>query len=382
MEKLVLLDDEIFVSEVLVKSLEKTKVQTFAKGKLKERLKERDLDLISEEEAIEKLSLSNCQVYTNSEQFLPFVLQHSHNSDLKKSIRLFKDKALFRDFVSRIYPDFFFKKFNPNKQRKLNLPITKELILKPSIGFFALGVKKFYHQDFEKAINDSLISISKEGKSFSKDVLDDSCFIIEEVIEGEEFACDAYFDREGKPVIVGLYQHPFKDKHDSRQLLYITSKKILIEISKHANEFLLILKEKLKLKNFPIHFEFRIRDNILIPIEVNPLRFGGFGLADLTYHAFGINPYFAFLNSVQPEWNRILDESLDSTHAWVLGRMEGIKKPNVEKFKQAFQTITHFVDLDYRKLPVFCIAYTENEDINEVLKYLYFDFGEYNLSNY
>jgi ATP-grasp domain len=42
---------------------------------------------------------------------------------------------------------------------------------------------------------------------------------------------------------------------------------------------------------FPIHAELKLMKGELFPIEFNPMRFGGLGLGDLSYYAFGINPY-------------------------------------------------------------------------------------------
>ena len=51
-------------------------------------------------------------------------------------------------------------------------------------------------------------------------------------------------------------------------------------------------------KNFPVHIELR-RDNdgILLPIEVNPMRFGGWcTTADISFLAYGFNPYLYYVS--------------------------------------------------------------------------------------
>ena len=40
-------------------------------------------------------------------------------------------------------------------------------------------------------------------------MLNDSSFLVEEYVEGDEFACDGFWDANGKTVITGIYQHPF-----------------------------------------------------------------------------------------------------------------------------------------------------------------------------
>ncbi|EKE01106.1 MAG: hypothetical protein ACD_21C00212G0002 [uncultured bacterium] len=40
-------------------------------------------------------------------------------------------------------------------------------------------------------------------------------------------------------------------------------------------------------------------------IEVNSCRFGGMGLVDLTYHAFGFNPIKAYFDNFSSNWEEI-----------------------------------------------------------------------------
>lgn len=44
---------------------------------------------------------------------------------------------------------------------------------------------------------------------YPEEVMDAKYFIIEECIEGEEYAIDAYFDSNGNPVILGILKHIF-----------------------------------------------------------------------------------------------------------------------------------------------------------------------------
>ncbi|MFH1471163.1 MAG: ATP-grasp domain-containing protein, partial [Candidatus Micrarchaeota archaeon] len=130
--------------------------------------------------------------------------------------------------------------------------------------------------------------------------------------------------------------------------------------------------------NFPIHFEFIIdEERGLMPVEVNPMRFGGFGLADLTFHCFGINPYECYFLGKKPNWEEMLSSSDGDYHGFVLGRSEGLKLPNKEKFRKSFRKLDSFVEIKHRNSPVFCIAYAQSDDLNEIVKYVHFDFTEY-----
>ena len=48
-----------------------------------------------------------------------------------------------------------------------------------------------------------------------------------ESVRGDEFACDAYFNAKGEPVVLGIYAHPFLDGKDSRDIVYYTSQEIV-----------------------------------------------------------------------------------------------------------------------------------------------------------
>jgi hypothetical protein len=60
--------------------------------------------------------------------------------------------------------------------------------------------------------------------------------------------------------VIGFIQHPKQSLKSIKLILNILSK----------------IGKELHLKNFPAHAEVRIDENKIIPIEVNPLRFGGF----------------------------------------------------------------------------------------------------------
>ena len=66
------------------------------------------------------------------------------------------------------------------------------------------------------------------------------------------------------------------------------------------------------MKNIPVHVEVRLKpDQQIIPIEVNPLRFGGWcTTADLAGMSFGINPYEMFLKQEKPDWEKIFSGRL------------------------------------------------------------------------
>jgi hypothetical protein len=377
MERIVLLHDS-FVSEILLDFLRERQIPVFTEGTLRKKLLEKKIPVLSREEAERILSSGDCIAYSNAENFIPFISEHyAHES--ANAIKIFKNKALFRRILSDFFPDFYFKEIKVEETERFKPPSGKELILKPAVGFWSVGIRKFSNQNgYELAVLEAMKEIEAQKRIFDSSIINGATFLVEEVIDGREFACDAYFDETGKPVVLGIYCHHFRDRGDVRDLVYYTGKKVLEKTLGHVEGFLLALSEKIRLVNFPIHFEFIINNrNELVPVEVNPMRFGGFGLVDLTFHCFGINPYECYFCDKKPDWKNILADASGDYHGFVLGRNEGIRKPNLPKFRQTFQQLNRFVEMDYLKSPVFCVAYTQSNDLNEITKYVYFDFKEY-----
>jgi len=57
--------------------------------------------------------------------------------------------------------------------------------------------------------------------------MDASTFIIEDYLEGEEFAVDAYFNAEGKVVILNILHHKFSSSTDVSDRVYSNSQSII-----------------------------------------------------------------------------------------------------------------------------------------------------------
>ncbi|MFH1448784.1 MAG: ATP-grasp domain-containing protein [Candidatus Micrarchaeota archaeon] len=379
-KKVVLLNDS-FVSEILLTFLKEEQIPVFAEGSLRKKLLKRKIPVLSLEETQQKLSSADCVVYSNAENFISLVCEHCGNQNIVKAIRLFKNKAQFRRKVSELFPDFYFKEIRKEEAFGFEPPHGKELFLKPTIGFWSVGITRFSGQEgFNRGIRNAMTEIKEYGKIFDSSIIDSANFLIEEAIDGEEFACDAYFDENGTPVVLGIYCHPFRDKNDTRDLVYYTGKKVMEKTIGRVEKFLYALAQETNLVNFPIHFEFVIdKESKLVPIEINPIRFGGFGLVDLAFYSFDINPYEYYFYNKKPKWKDILSNANDGYHGFVLGRGEDIAVPDLEKFKQTFQELDAFIEMEHSTSPVFCIAYTKSNDLNEVVKYVHFDFKKYNL---
>ncbi|HIH16345.1 MAG TPA: ATP-grasp domain-containing protein [Candidatus Diapherotrites archaeon] len=370
-----------FLSRLLLETLAKYRVPVHASKELRALLPV-NLSFVDEARAKALLAAPDTVVYSNAEDSLPLVYA-SGRKPLVDAITVFKDKAALREKLRAWFPDFFFAELTRGELAGFHVPAGRTLFLKPSIGFCGRGNARVSGQaEWDDAVPRVLAEISAFQGSFNDAVLNADKFLVEDFIEGEEFACDAFFDTRGKPAVVGLSKHPFASPEDSRNVVYYTSHALLRRLLESVTAFLGKLGSLAPLASFPVHFEFRLTRKGLRPIEVNPLRFGGFGLADLSFHAFGVNEYRHFFEGQAPDWKHILSKPDDRTYAFVLGQRPKKGLPSHysvdhEKFKQTFREVLDYVVVDHTQYPFFSTVYTRHEDENEVLKYLHFDYGEY-----
>jgi len=117
-------------------------------------------------------------------------------------------------------------------------------------------------------------------------------FVVEEVIEGEELAIDAYSEADGTAVLVDVYAHLFVSADDVSDRVYFTNAETVARLGPPAMELLAEIGRRAGLVDFQIHAELRMDDaGRVAPIELNPMRFGGWCATDLAHFAYGVNPY-------------------------------------------------------------------------------------------
>ena len=122
-----------------------------------------------------------------------------------------------------------------------------------------------------------------------------------------------------------------------------------------------------------MHVEVRIDSNgNLKPIEINPLRFGGWcTTGDISYFAYGINSYEYFLYEKTPNWKEILKTRKDKKYNLiVLDNNSGIKENNIESFNyelllKDFEKPLNLRKVDFKKYSVFGFLFTETSTNNE-----------------
>jgi hypothetical protein len=299
-----------------------------------------------------------------------------------KAIRTLKDKVQFRKILKNQFPDFLFHQLS--FEELANLKLDKRAVLKPGKGCFGTGVHTVdQHTNFKKLQIQISEEISKNAQVLSENVLSQNEFILEEYIEGEEFAVDLFFNQNGAPCITNIYHHPIPLNQNYLHMIYYTSRSVFDKIFDHAMDFLVELNKVLNVRNFPMHAEFRHDGDRLIPIEINALRFGGMGLGNMAYHTMGVNAYERFLKGESPNWDALwkLPEHRDSNYTYFIaynGQNADLQhqKPNVSKLKKQFTTLMHESLFDYKKQLAFG-TFILNEPLENIYKLLEIEFDEY-----
>ena len=331
--------------------------------------------VISEDRAIEMARESdNPTIYTTSENSIGWIAKHLAFSNLPGKIALFKDKLKFRELTKTIFPNFYFKEVRVEDLKKIQFnEIPLPFIIKPTVGFFSSGVYKV--SNFEEWVNtiDSIIAeIDPIKDLYPAEVLDTSSFIIEQCINGEEFAVDAYYNSLGESVILNIMKHTFSSDNDVSDRVYTSSKEIIEGNLKEFTEFADRIGNLAGVKNFPVHIELR-RDNdgTLLPIEVNPMRFGGWcTTADLSFLAYGFNPYLYYYSQKKPNWSAVLNGKEGKLFSIiVLDNSTGIDVDKIrsfdyEKLLSKFAKPIELRKIDFQKYSVFGFLFTETREDN------------------
>jgi len=328
------------------------------------------------------------RLYSNSENAIGWIAAHLAHAELPRRIELFKDKVAFRDLVADLYPDYRYvglplsglRAFDPSSLRA-------PFVVKPAVGFFSLGVHVVGSPAAWPAV---VAEIEHEVQAlaaiYPDQVLGLERFVVEEVIEGEEFAIDAYFDADGTPVIVDIYAHLFVSADDVSDRVYLTSAETIARLSTPAMEFLAEIGGRAGLADFPVHAELRIDGaGRVAPIEVNPMRFGGWCATDLAHFAYGVNPYRCYLLGERPDWVRIAAETAGRTTALIVSDLPSsvdlaaIESVDYERFAARFSSVLELRPTEFNRYPVFAFTFVDvpSDDLSELHAVLGADLREY-----
>lgn len=306
------------------------------------------------------------RLYANSENAIGWIAEHLSGTDLPRQIALFKDKVVFRELLADLYPGYGFRGFDLPELREFDpASLRFPFVVKPAVGFFSMGVHVI---DSPAAWARAVDAIERDSAAFATlypgAVLDFGRFIAEEVIDGDEYAIDAYFDADGAPVIVNVYSHLFASAEDVSDRVYFTSTELIERWREPFTEFLAEVGRRANLHDFPVHAEVRVSaEGAIAPIEINPMRFGGWCATDLAHFAYGINPYTTYLNAETPDWDRICAERAGTVTALVIADvptstdLAAIESVDFDGFAARFSRVLELRPVDFNRYPVFAFTF-------------------------
>lgn len=331
---------------------------------------------------------NNLRIYSNSENAIDWIGTNLQQTGLPQKIAFFKDKIRFRELIRDMDPDYFFRGVPFEELDQIDpADIPKPFIIKPAVGFFSLGVHKVdTDADWPETLTAINNEVSRIKSQYPDQVLSLDRFIIEECIEGEEFAVDVYFGNDGQPVILNILGHLFASADDVSDRVYLTSATIIRTWLTPFTKYLGEIGTRAGLTNFPAHVELRVDGNgHIMPIEVNPMRFAGWCVADLTYHAWGFNPYEYYLDGIKPHWETILKEREGRVVGVVVADVAAdvdcstIRSVDYEAFKGRFTKPLELRRIDVHEYPVFAFLFAEvpEDDLREFKALLHSDLNEF-----
>jgi hypothetical protein len=326
-------------------------------------------------------------LYSNSENSIDYLNRFAPDLNFTSVVNQFKDKSVLRRIFSRLNPEVWYETHTLEGLDNLDVnSLPGPFVIKPVRGVASIGIHAI--RDF-RDWPEALAAIHREVRQiegvFPGTVLNLDEFLIEQYIEGTEIAIDAYFDREGRPVILNILVHLFSSERDTSDRLYISSPEIILEYHDLIVRYLGEIAGLRDLRGFPFHLEMRQKtDGSIIPVEINPMRFMGFCVADIDYYFYGINPYEYYFLQKRPDWKSILESRQDKLYGMiVIDIPKHLDKSrisfNYEKFIARFSNPIHYVRMDYTIYPmaIFMFAETTRNGFAEFEAILHSDLTEF-----
>ncbi|MGC9374485.1 MAG: ATP-grasp domain-containing protein [Bacteroidales bacterium] len=366
--------DYPYASDLLMQTTEQIKVPMIQTDSAKKLIGTTPRVLtVEEKETLEQLkNEKEPKIYCNSENSIAWIQENLSHTHLPELINLCKDKFKFRELLKPVYPNFRFTEVSFDKLPDFDVEqFGFPFIIKPVTGFFSLGIHVVGNkQDWDKVLIDLKNEMIEAENIFPKEVLDSNRFLLEELIDGKEYAVDAFFKADGNPEIVNIYEHVFASGKDVTDRIYFTSKKVFDVGYDKFMHVLKALSTEGKFRNFAMHIEFRINNQgVAIPIEANPMRFAGFCMGDMTQYSRGFNPYEAYFKEEVPDWHESFKGKENSQYNVVIAshdinpdKVVGI---NYDAFQKEFSNLLHMHKIDYHKYPVFAFAFSEVDENNK-----------------
>lgn len=314
-------------------------------------------------------SRPDTRLLTSGEHALDWVSRELAGTATDKAVLLFKDKARFRRLLQPLFPTLSFTELSLEALRTY-VPESADypFVAKPSVGFFSIGVHIIRTAaDWEEARELIGAEVSAVRSIFPEHMLSQTRFLLESYIEGPEYAVDAYYDPAGRPVVLNILEHRYAGSEDVSDRLYVSSKHIIETLEPQARKFLDDINGLAGIRNFPLHAEFRRdRSGKLVPIEINPLRFGGWcTTGDFAHFAWGFNTYELFMNGARPDWETAFAGRGENEYGLiVLDNSTGIPGQQIKSFEyevllQHFSRPLHLSRMDFSAFPLFGFLFVE-----------------------
>jgi hypothetical protein len=365
-----------YVSNFLVETIQKSNYPVISTLEAQKLLKGKLVNWISEVEARELLRENgSMKVYTNSENTIGWLENNAEQGPLPARIQLFKNKIRFRELLANDYPDYPFQGVKFDRLRELDAAtLNYPFIIKPAVGFFSVAVHRVENREEWGQVLDLIeVEVKAWEGTYPQEVINTGEFIMEACIEGEEYAIDCYFNQKGEAVILNILHHRFSSGKDVSDRVYTTSESIISQHMEGVQNFMDLIGNKKGLSNFPLHVEVRIdQEGKITPIEVNPLRFGGWcTTADLTWYAYGINSYDFYFNERRPCWEKVFKTRIGKKYSViVLDNNSGYPENQIESFDYEliagdFEKLLDIREVDFRTYGVFGFLFVETSLGNE-----------------
>jgi|GEM_PF-769300 len=323
------------------------------------------------------------KVIIATETVLDEALKKLEDDEKKELISRLKNKVACREMLTSIFPDFFFREISVQDLPKIDLAPDGKYFVKPIKGYwgsaaFPLDGKS----DRVGLMHEIEAQLAKRTAIFSEQVVAKDRLIVEEFLEGEEYAVDMFFNGSGQPVITNVCHHPLPKKLDYLHVVYYTSYQVYRDLYPKFIEFFNVLNQSLHARSIPIHGEFKLHKGRLTPIELNPLRFGSDGFADLSFHAFGFNPFLYFAEDRAPDWEALWKGREEKIFAFYLGYNgsdldAGRYRPDFRNFRLLFSHILCDMAMNYQDTLGFAIMYIEEDSLERIHELLEIEFNEY-----
>lgn len=326
------------------------------------------LNLVDADEAAARIDAGE-RVYSNSENALDWVLEHTHNEPLAHAIRFSKDKAEMRKALAPLSPGLFYRVCDREQLAQVDateLPLP--VVLKPAVGFCSMGVYTIESaDDWAAALADIEAQERVWAQRYPGSVVDMGSFVVEGYITGQEYAVDMYYDAEGRARCLNVMRHDFAGADDTSDRLYNTSHDLVVRMAPLLEQRLDQVNEVLGARDFPAHVEVRVDESgSIVPIEFNPLRFAGLGGTDLAYWAWGLRTYEAFLEGADvdvaalsvPHAGKVFTMSLLNPHA-----QADLSRPFLyDEFAARFSKVLDFHRFDANAVGSYGFLFLETDE--------------------